>query len=190
MTGTRRNGLEVYAMIPASVVRGQCHDGCCDVYAILDLTQGANGRPFRGIRSLSEELGWGRPRVRRHVDHLVDAGLVEPLRDGQHKVVFRVCNPARIPRLRGFATDPPVGTPQTHPRGHSGFTTDPPPRSYRSDIGNSHSSSSDFEQVSADDEVVEIRDFDVDDWAAELARFESANGNGSVPVREPEDVWS
>jgi hypothetical protein len=41
-----------------------------------------------------------------------------------------------------------------------------------------------LEQVSADDEIVEIRDFDVDDWAAELAAFEACDA-GVEHLEEP-----
>jgi hypothetical protein len=42
----------------------------------------------------------------------------------------------------------------------------------------------DFEQLSADDEIVEIRDFDVDDWANEIEAFESVDA-GFDHLEEP-----
>jgi hypothetical protein len=183
MTGTRDNGLEVYAMIPKSVVLGECHDGCVDVFAILDLIQGSGTRPFRGVRSLMGELGWGQRRVYRHLEHLQSRGLVEPVQDGQHKQVFRVRNPARGVSTARTAVYPP----RVHPGGDCVSTARTPPRSIRSDIGSSSSSSSDFEQVSADDDVVEIRDFDVNDLVAEIAAFEAADA-GLDHLEEPAEV--
>jgi hypothetical protein len=148
-----------------------CHDGCVDLFALLELIQGDRGRPFRGVRSLMDELGWGQRRVYRHLEHLAAIGWVECEQDGQHKQVFRVRNPARdVSTART-----PVYPSRVHPGRDCVSTTRTPPRSYRSDIGSSSSSSSDLEQVSADDDVCEIRDFDVDDWAAELAAFEAAD---------------
>lgn len=174
------DGKEVWAMVPESVLLGDCDD-CVRLFGFLDLKQGARGRPFKGIRALQAVFGWHRPKVRIHLDHLEERGLVTVEKKGNHKAQFRVHNPAR----GGYRTRPTSGyRTRPTPLGTVGTGLDPLSRSYRYEIG---LSSSDFE-LSEDDEVVEIRDVDMAGIASEIAIFESANGNGSLPVREPEDV--
>ena len=90
-----------FAMVPAEVIRHLECANCVHLYAFLDLKQGNGGRPARGLESIAAPLGWQHATVRKHVQHLVAAGLIaldpppQPGR-GWSKVQFRVAyNPAR-----------------------------------------------------------------------------------------------
>jgi hypothetical protein len=122
---------ERFSMTPASLEGLDC-DRCFRLFHVLDLTQGARGRPFRGYRSMADRTGWDRHTVRTHMRHLQAAGVVTVERDGNRKVWFVVANPART-----------VGEPQPHRwgsrnptyNGDSGVAVTPLSRSSRYEEG-------------------------------------------------------
>jgi hypothetical protein len=63
-------------MVPESVfTRLLCGD-CLRLYCMLDEQQRATGRPVRGAGPIAERLSWQTKTVRKHVRHLLAAGLV------------------------------------------------------------------------------------------------------------------
>lgn len=89
-----------WAMVPASVIFGLTCSDCLKLYCALDLRQGKDGYPWRGVTPLAKALGWKPLTVRRHAEHLAEAGLIElnpPPRPnhGWSEIRFKAHNPAR-----------------------------------------------------------------------------------------------
>jgi hypothetical protein len=105
-------------MVSRSVLLKLRCSQCVHLYALLDEEQGDNGRPIRGKNRIERDTGWDHRTVKRHMDHLRDAGVIEvrgneTKRGGwSHRQFYVAHNPARgrhgEPRdMPGVWGDPP-----------------------------------------------------------------------------------
>jgi hypothetical protein len=108
-----------WAKVPRSAVEQIGCAQCFRLLAYADLVQGEDGWPPRGVRKAAEVLGWKPDTVKRHLDHLCDAGWMRAKRETEHGAfVMEVIhnpsrgrvNPAAVPigeRAKRLPTRPP-----------------------------------------------------------------------------------
>lgn len=106
-----------WAKVPKSVLLGLTCAECLRLYCLLDEEQRDDGWPLRGVGPICSQLGWQARTAKKHLGHLVDAGIVayEPMPGRSWSIVnFRLLhNPARGRRARPQTTEVWVAEPPT-----------------------------------------------------------------------------
>ncbi len=121
----QEDGRPFFAMQPVTWFSLDPH--CFKLASFLDYVQGAGTEPHRGEREIAAVLGMSRSTVDRHLEHLVEKGVITITQVGRKKAEYRINNPSR--KSGGPSARPPVDRPGVHQAPGPGPSGVPQPRS-------------------------------------------------------------